>query len=149
MIRSHPRPPSLTVNLPPSAAALLLLLLFGERDNSSDRQYFGRKSVGHWCLEPKKSKIWIWSLIYCSFWTGCIESDSNSVLDNECLTVLKEWIIKERMNIQHVEPDNHRVNAAKRAIQTFKNTWSAAYAVLTASGHYNCGISWRSRDSSP
>ena len=62
-----------------------------EKDNSSDRQYFGRKSDGHRCLEPKKSKIWIWSLIYCSFWTGCIETDSNSVLDNECLDA---WMVR-------------------------------------------------------
>ena len=57
--------------------SLLPLLLLVERDNSSDRQYFGRKSDGHRCLEPKKSTIWIVSFVYCSFSTGYTETDSN------------------------------------------------------------------------
>ena len=55
-----------------------------------------------------------------------------NVLNNECSNMLKERIIKERMNIQHVEPDNHRVNAAVRAIQTFKNHFLVGLATVDA-----------------
>ena len=43
-------------------------------------------------------------------------------MDNECSTILKTFIQDDNdMNIQFVEPQQHRVNASERAIQTFKN----------------------------
>ncbi|KAL7537684.1 hypothetical protein ACHAWF_005869 [Thalassiosira exigua] len=42
-------------------------------------------------------------------------------MDNECSKLLRDYIEGEHVKIQLVEPDNHRINAAERAIQTFKN----------------------------
>ena len=47
------------------------------------------------------------------------------VLDNECYKVLKEYMEEENENFQLVPPHLHRQNAAKRAIQTFKNHFIA------------------------
>ncbi|KAL7425608.1 hypothetical protein ACHAXH_000191, partial [Discostella pseudostelligera] len=44
-----------------------------------------------------------------------------NVTDNQASTVLKQFMHSRHCDIQFVEPHNHRVNAAKRAIQTFKN----------------------------
>ena len=44
-----------------------------------------------------------------------------NVTDNQATTPLKAYLKKEDCKWQFVEPTNHRVNAAERAIQTFKN----------------------------
>eukprot|EP00984_Skeletonema_dohrnii_P002769 scaffold955_cov79-Skeletonema_dohrnii-CCMP3373.AAC.11 len=44
-----------------------------------------------------------------------------NVTDNQAATAIKEYLKKEDCEWQFVEPHNHRVNAAERAIQTFKN----------------------------
>ena len=44
-----------------------------------------------------------------------------NVTDNQASTVLKQFVHSRHCDIQFVEPHNHRVNAAERAIQTFKN----------------------------
>ena len=43
-------------------------------------------------------------------------------MDNECSKVIKTFIENENnVTLQFVEPHEHRVNAAERSIQTFKN----------------------------
>jgi hypothetical protein len=44
-----------------------------------------------------------------------------NITDNQAVAALKEYLNKENCEWQFVEPNNHRVNAAERAIQTFKN----------------------------
>eukprot|EP00956_Cyclotella_meneghiniana_P043791 scaffold287739_cov149-Cyclotella_meneghiniana.AAC.1 len=44
-----------------------------------------------------------------------------NVTDNQAATPIKAYLTKEETEWQFVEPNNHRVNAAERAIQTFKN----------------------------
>ena len=44
-----------------------------------------------------------------------------NVTDNQATTPIKAFIKKEGCKWQFVEPNNHRINAAERAIQTFKN----------------------------
>jgi hypothetical protein len=44
-----------------------------------------------------------------------------NVTDNQAASAIKEYLTKEECEWQFVEPHNHRVNAAERAIQTFKN----------------------------
>lgn len=43
------------------------------------------------------------------------------ILDNECSQSLKEAFVKYNVTFQRVPPKEHRVNAAERAIRTFKN----------------------------
>jgi hypothetical protein len=47
------------------------------------------------------------------------------VLDNECSDDLKKAFIKYNVQFQRVPPKEHRVNAAERAIRTFKNHFVA------------------------
>ena len=42
------------------------------------------------------------------------------VLDNQCSKAVKSYIKKENVNIQLIEPYNHRVNAAEPAVKTAK-----------------------------
>jgi polyhydroxyalkanoate synthesis regulator phasin len=44
-----------------------------------------------------------------------------NVMDNQATRPIKEYLKKENAKWQFVEPHNHRINAAERAIQTFKN----------------------------
>jgi hypothetical protein len=46
-------------------------------------------------------------------------------LDNECSTILKEFLVAEDIDFQLVPPGIHRRNAAERAIHTFKNHFIA------------------------
>ena len=46
-------------------------------------------------------------------------------LDNECSTILKEFMQQEEIDFQLVPPGIHRRNAAERAIRTFKNHFIA------------------------
>ena len=43
-----------------------------------------------------------------------------NVTDNQATKPIKEYLAKEDGKWQFMEPSNHRVNAAERAIQTFK-----------------------------
>jgi hypothetical protein len=47
------------------------------------------------------------------------------ILDNECSQELKDSFQKYKINFQRVPPKVHRVNAAERAIRTFKNHFVA------------------------
>ena len=44
-----------------------------------------------------------------------------NIIDNVASKAVQSYLEAENVNIQLVEPHNHRVNAAERAIQTFKN----------------------------
>lgn len=44
-----------------------------------------------------------------------------NVTDNECLKAVQKYITSKKVAWQLVGPNNHRINAAERAIQTFKN----------------------------
>jgi hypothetical protein len=51
-----------------------------------------------------------------------------NVMDNQATRHIKKFLTKNNCKLQIVEPHNHRVNAAKRAIQTFKGAFIAALA---------------------
>jgi len=54
-----------------------------------------------------------------------------NVMDNECSAAVEKYIRSEQINIQLVPPhNNHRVNAAERAIATFKEHFIAALATV-------------------
>ncbi len=53
-----------------------------------------------------------------------------NVMDNECSAAVKKYIKSENINIQLIPPHNHRVNAAERAIATFKVHFIAALAIM-------------------
>ena len=49
-----------------------------------------------------------------------------NVMDNQATKVIKMYLNPCNVQLKPVEPHNHRVNAAKRAIQTFKNCFIGA-----------------------
>ena len=51
-------------------------------------------------------------------------------MDNQCSKTIQNFIEKNRAKIQLVNPDDHRVNAAGRAIQTWKNHWLSGLGML-------------------
>ena len=51
-----------------------------------------------------------------------------NMMDNECSAAVKKYIRSEKITIQLIPPHNHRVNAAERAIATFKEHFIAALA---------------------
>lgn len=51
-------------------------------------------------------------------------------MDNECSQELKNALTKETIEWQLVPPNSHQANAAKRAIQTFKDHFKAGLASL-------------------
>ncbi|KAL7527446.1 hypothetical protein ACHAXR_001968, partial [Thalassiosira sp. AJA248-18] len=53
-----------------------------------------------------------------------------NVMDNECSKAVEKFIKKQNITIQLVAPHNHRVNAAERAIRTFKEHFIAALATI-------------------
>ena len=53
-----------------------------------------------------------------------------NVTDNKCSKAIKDFLKQQQATIQIVEPDNHRVNAAERAIQTFKNHFIAGLSTV-------------------
>ena len=44
-----------------------------------------------------------------------------NVKENECFKAVQRYITSQNVNYQLFEPNNHRANAAERAIQTYKN----------------------------
>jgi hypothetical protein len=52
-----------------------------------------------------------------------------NVMDNQATKQIKKILTKNDCKLQVVEPHNHRVNAAKQAIQTFKVAFIAALAM--------------------
>jgi len=61
---------------------------------------------------------------------SCGHQPQLNVMDNECSKAVKTYINSENINIQLVEPHDHRVNAAERAIQTFKHHFIAGLATV-------------------
>ena len=53
-----------------------------------------------------------------------------NIIDNEASRAVQTYIKSKDVDWQLVEPDNHRVNAAERAIQTFKNHFLAGLATV-------------------
>lgn len=53
-----------------------------------------------------------------------------NVMDNQCSKTIQTFIKKNGAKIQLVNPDDHRVNAAERAIQTWKNHWLSGLGTL-------------------
>ena len=51
-----------------------------------------------------------------------------NITDNQATTPLKKFLKEKKCKWQFVEPNNHRVNAAKRAIQTYKNHFVSGLA---------------------
>ncbi len=51
-----------------------------------------------------------------------------NVMDNQATKHIKRNLTKNDCKLQVVKPHNHQVNAAKRAIQTFKAAFIAALA---------------------
>ena len=51
-----------------------------------------------------------------------------NVTDNHTTTPIKAFLKKEGCKWQFVEPNNHRINAAERAIHTFKNHFISGLA---------------------
>ncbi len=52
-----------------------------------------------------------------------------NIIDNVASTAIKNFLESEDIGLQLVEPHNHRVNAAERAIQTFKNHFISGLSV--------------------
>ena len=51
-----------------------------------------------------------------------------NIMDNQATKHIKQLLTENKCRLQLVEPHNHRVNAAERAIQTFKDAFIAALA---------------------
>jgi hypothetical protein len=52
-----------------------------------------------------------------------------NILDNQATKHIKKYLTENECKLQLVEPHKHRVNAAKRAIQTFKDAFIPALAM--------------------
>ena len=52
-----------------------------------------------------------------------------NVIDNVASKAIKKYLLEEKIEMQLVEPNNHRANAAERAIQTFKNHFIAGLSI--------------------
>ncbi len=50
------------------------------------------------------------------------------MMDNQAMKHIKKFLTEHECILQLVEPHNHRINAAERAIQTFKDAFIAALA---------------------
>ena len=62
--------------------------------------------------------------VYTKFYTYLKERNCDprfNIMDNEASTAVKRYISNQNTKYQLVEPNNHRVKAAERAIRTFKN----------------------------
>jgi hypothetical protein len=55
-----------------------------------------------------------------------------NVMDNQATKYIKQFLDKNECKLQLIEPHNHRVNAAERAIQMFKDAFIAALATTDA-----------------
>eukprot|EP00804_Cyclotella_cryptica_P018372 CCRYP_015481-RA/>CCRYP_015481-RA protein AED:0.17 eAED:0.17 QI:0/0/0/1/1/1/2/0/862 len=51
-------------------------------------------------------------------------------MDNQCSKAVEKYIRSTKADIQLVNPDDHRVNAAERAIQTWKEHWLSGMGTL-------------------
>jgi hypothetical protein len=51
-------------------------------------------------------------------------------MDNQCSKAVEKYIRSTKATIQLVNPDDHRVNAAERAIQAWKEHWLSGMDTL-------------------
>ncbi len=63
-----------------------------------------------------------------------------NVMDNQASKVIKQFLTSKQCELMLVEPNNHRVNAAERAIQTFKDHFVSALATTDSDFRYSYGI---------
>ena len=80
-----------------------------------------------------------------------------SITDNQASAPIREYLQQQQCRLQFVEPNNHRVNAAERAIQTFKNHFISGLCItdqnfpfqlwnhMTTQAVITCNILRRSR----
>jgi len=61
---------------------------------------------------------------------ACGYAPALNVMDNKCSKAVKAHIRSNKMDIHLVPPHNHRVNAAERAITTFKEHFISALATV-------------------
>jgi hypothetical protein len=61
---------------------------------------------------------------------ACDYQPTLNVMDKECSKAIKKYICTNKSDVQLVLPHNHRVNAAERAIATFKEHFVAALATV-------------------
>ena len=71
---------------------------------------------------------------------SCGHQPQMNVMDNECSKAVKQYITSEKINIQLVEPHDHCINTAERAIQTFKRIFITGQLQLTLIFQYNYGM---------
>ncbi len=55
-----------------------------------------------------------------------------NIMDNQATKNIKAFLMEQQCKLQLVEPHNHRMNAAERAIQTFKDAFIAALATTNS-----------------
>jgi hypothetical protein len=55
-----------------------------------------------------------------------------NVMENQATIVIKAYLTPQQVSLQLVKPHNHHVNAAERAIQTFKNWFIGALGTTNA-----------------
>jgi hypothetical protein len=53
-------------------------------------------------------------------------------MDNQATKAIKAYLTPQQCELQLVEPNNHRVNTAERAIQTFKTCFIGALGTIDA-----------------
>jgi hypothetical protein len=71
-------------------------------------------------------------------------------MDNQATRAIKEYLITQNCALQLVEPHNHRVNAAERAIQTFKNRFIGALGTTDiVNSLSNYGTNWPHKSKAP
>ena len=51
-----------------------------------------------------------------------------NIMDNQATKHIKKFLTEEQCKLQLMEPHNHQMNAAKQAIQTFKDAFISAIA---------------------
>ncbi len=52
------------------------------------------------------------------------------IMDNQATKHIKAFLMEQQCKLQLVEPHNHHLNAAERAIQTFKDAFIAVLATM-------------------
>jgi hypothetical protein len=55
-----------------------------------------------------------------------------NVMDNQATKVINAYLTPQQVSLQLIKPHNHCVNAAERAIQTFKNRFISALGTTNA-----------------
>ena len=55
-----------------------------------------------------------------------------SIMDNQATKHIKAFLTEQQCQLQLIEPHNHQLNAAERAIQTFKDVFIAALATTNS-----------------